>query len=232
MATALRAVSVDELDDEAHVQEEAVEIQETEAYLNDDGGPVDGDEPIDRIDEADEVDEDADEPSPPVPAEFAPPSSNDLSLLQQWANDVQEKQRGRAAYLQEIDRAKLELKSAKASLEEYDAELFDFISRGPYQPTLFDQPNINHPADQPEPPHPVDPDATPSVSADESVKLSTPIVELGLPKGVESALLEAGLSTVGEIASYTEKGNDLTDIKGIGVTKAEQIQNAMASVWE
>lgn len=243
MATALRAVSVDDLDDEVRAQEEAVEIQETEAYLNDYGGPVDEDGSVDRIDEAgeadeaDEADEDGEESSPPVPAELAPPSNNDLSLLQQWANDVQEKQRGRAAYLQEIDRAKRELKSAKTELEEYDAELFDFISRGPYQPTLFDQPNINHPADQPEPPHPVDPDATPEIpvddaKADEAVKLSTPIVELGLPKGIESALLEAGLSSVGEIATFTEQGNDLTDIKGIGEGKAERIRNAMASLWE
>ena len=233
MATALRAVSVDELDQEDSQQTEAVEIQETETYLNDDGGLAD------RIgdpgDTDDDIDDDSDLSSPPVHAELTLPSSNDLSLLQQWASDVQEKQRGRDAYIQEIDRAKRELKSAKTELEEYDAELFDFISRGPYQPTLFDQPNVNHPTDQQEPPHPVDPDATPSIpsdqSSDESVKLSTPIIELGFPKGIESALLDAGLSTVGEIATYTEQGSDLTDIKGIGEGKAEKIRNAMAALW-
>lgn len=227
MVTALRAVSSDELDDDARLDEEVsvnnvepVEIDEDEYFDSDDSQVGDG-----------EIGPSNDELCEAISTD-PPTSSNDLSLLQQWANDVQEKQRGRAAYLQEIDRAKRELKSAKAELEEYDAELFDFISRGPYQPTLFDQPNVNHPTDQPEPPHPVDPDATPSVSADETVKLSTPIVELGLPKGIESALLEAGLSTVGEIASYTEQGNDLTDIKGIGEGKAERIRNAIASVWE
>lgn len=247
MAT-LRAISAADIeamedeDVEAGIHNDAADIEATEEYLNDDGGPVGDIGEAVETSEEDDIDDGSDAPpSPPVPAELAPPSSNELSLLQRWANDVQDKQRGRAAYLQEIDRAKRELKSAKTELEEYDAELFDFISRGPYQPTLFDQPaepvgvaefgpaastDESTPSDDATLPLPVE------EQADIAVKLSTPVAELDLPRGVINALLEAGLSTVGEVGDWTKSGKELTDIKGIGQSKAEKILDACASVWQ
>ncbi|NDF13570.1 MAG: hypothetical protein EB060_12255, partial [Proteobacteria bacterium] len=174
MATALRAVSVEELSEESpaeevdRVDEGVDESEESTAVESED---LDSDDSQVADGEVGPANDELTESPAPAP-------SNDVSLLQRWANDVQEKQRGRAAYLQEIDRAKRELKSAKTELEEYDAELFDFISRGPYQPTLFDDLKD----DQPKPSKkPADPIAS-------TVTLDTPIAQAGLDASLLAAV--------------------------------------------
>lgn len=114
-----------------------------------------------------------------------------------------------------IAATKEELKELREEFDDNVQKLRDLVRNGPAQPTLFDQ----------------------SASIDTTMSperdgLATPIVELGLPAGIVNALLEAGLSTVGEIAKYTEDGNYLPSIKGIGESKAKKIRDAMAKVWE
>ena len=60
----------------------------------------------------------------------------------------------------------------------------------------------------------------------------TPIESIGLkPKTCES-LVNAGLTTVGKLADYTMVPNRrLSDIKGIGAGKVEEIDNALEKFW-
>ncbi|NDF13297.1 MAG: hypothetical protein EB060_10855 [Proteobacteria bacterium] len=179
MATALRAVSVEELSEENPVDEvdqvdEGVDESEESTAV---GSESESSEYFDS-DDSQVADGEVGPANDELVESPATASSNDLSLLQRWANDVQEKQRGRAAYLQEIDRAKRELKSAKTELEEYDAELFDFISRGPYQPTLFDGLNDDQPKVV----------EKPADSISSTVTLDTPIAQAGLDKDLLAAV--------------------------------------------
>lgn len=67
-----------------------------------------------------------------------------------------------------------------------------------------------------------------SVADDDSWK-SVPVVELeilGLAKGIIQKLLDAGISTLGELADYPNERRDLTSIKGIGSAAQDRISDA------
>ena len=55
--------------------------------------------------------------------------------------------------------------------------------------------------------------------------------ELDIPKSLKEKLKEQDFETVGHIADFTSKGKMLTDLKGIGPSKAEQIEQALEQVW-
>ena len=57
------------------------------------------------------------------------------------------------------------------------------------------------------------------------------ICELGQAGAVNEKLINAGLKTLGELADYTAADKLLTDIKGIGQTKADKIGDALAEYW-
>lgn len=61
----------------------------------------------------------------------------------------------------------------------------------------------------------------------QAVRLET----LGIPQTIVTLLDEgAGLQTVGALAEFTKR-NRLTDISGVGIAKAEQIEAALESFW-
>lgn len=55
--------------------------------------------------------------------------------------------------------------------------------------------------------------------------------EHGLPKRTVDALIDAGLTTIGKVADYTNKGKLLIDLKGISDAGAEKIFDAMTEFW-
>jgi hypothetical protein len=69
---------------------------------------------------------------------------------------------------------------------------------------------------------------------DESWRL-VPVAVLegfGLSVGVTAKLKDAGLYSIGSIADWTASGKRLTDLAGIGETKADAIEWALAGFWE
>lgn len=58
-----------------------------------------------------------------------------------------------------------------------------------------------------------------------------PLVDLDMPASVAAMLEDARLPTLGALADYTRAGKLLTDIKGIGQAKADQIEDATAAYW-
>lgn len=66
--------------------------------------------------------------------------------------------------------------------------------------------------------------------ADESWR-ETSLEALGLTGKLAETLTEAGLSTLGKIADYTQSGKLLIDIAGIGPGKSDKIEEACAAYW-
>lgn len=58
----------------------------------------------------------------------------------------------------------------------------------------------------------------------------TPLADLGLSPKILEAMEVARVRTVGELADYTRQYM-LTDIKGIGPAKAEEIEDALTKFW-
>jgi len=58
----------------------------------------------------------------------------------------------------------------------------------------------------------------------------TTTIELGLSDSVCALLAEANIETIGDIAEWTKR-RQLTDIKGIGEQKANDIDNAIMNYW-
>lgn len=67
-------------------------------------------------------------------------------------------------------------------------------------------------------------------TSDESWR-QTELSDLGITGKLAESLQEAGLSTLGAIADWSEAGKLLTDIAGIGPGKAEKIDEACAEYW-
>lgn len=73
------------------------------------------------------------------------------------------------------------------------------------------------------------PEASPP--ADDDSWRSISVDDLDIPKSLKEKLKEQDFETVGHIADFTSKGKNLTDIKGVGEKKAEQLQDAMEKLW-
>jgi hypothetical protein len=56
------------------------------------------------------------------------------------------------------------------------------------------------------------------------------LAQFGLPGPIVGLLVEAGLTTIGGVADWTA-GKPLTDIPGVGPTKAEKIADALEGFW-
>lgn len=57
------------------------------------------------------------------------------------------------------------------------------------------------------------------------------VTELKIPNGIITKLHEAKITTIGDLADWGEGGNLLTDIPGVGPSKAEAIEEAMTEFW-
>jgi hypothetical protein len=57
------------------------------------------------------------------------------------------------------------------------------------------------------------------------------LVRHGLSDGVITKLYDAGMSTIGAIANWSQSGKQLTDLPGIGQSKAGEIGDALESFW-
>ena len=106
----------------------------------------------------------------------------------------------------ELHRLEAEIKQCKAAIKDQQA-VANFLSKPEPEeedlgPTLFDPENPGE----------------------------TRLDSLDFTPGVIKSLHEAGLHTVADVGAYTERGELLTDIPGIGVDKAEKIIEALAKV--
>lgn len=54
----------------------------------------------------------------------------------------------------------------------------------------------------------------------------------GLSDGLISKLYDAGMITLGAMANWSRSGRQLTDLAGIGESKAAEIDEALASFWQ
>lgn len=72
-----------------------------------------------------------------------------------------------------------------------------------------------------------------TASSDDSWKVIE-VAELGrhgLSDGVITKLYDAGMSTLGAMANWSSSGKRLTDLPGIGESKAAEIEDALESFW-
>lgn len=78
-------------------------------------------------------------------------------------------------------------------------------------------------------------DAPPTEPAPDPAWRSVPLLELGrygLAPKLREKLAEAGISTVGTLADWTNGGQLLTDIPGVGAAAAGKIEDVLAEFWE
>lgn len=57
------------------------------------------------------------------------------------------------------------------------------------------------------------------------------LVRHGLSDKLITKLFDAGMSTMGSLANWSSSGKQLTDLPGIGDSKAAEIDEALASFW-
>lgn len=87
--------------------------------------------------------------------------------------------------------------------------------------------------EEPKPEKPISGNHTPS-----TLKLTGPRRKVSLDdlfdptKTVRKALANANIDNVGQLADYTASGKRLTDIDGIGQTKADEIEERMVQFWK
>lgn len=208
----------------------------------DDEIDIDDDAPTEPVDEVADASDDSTgaEPSADGDAVVTPstpdPENADPSYLpyhvQEYINQTRELESRASSIAVEVESLKDDLKSAKQRYDDAVDELRDLIRRGPDAQARLPFPEDDGPRELGHVTITKPLTTNTSTEPDESWK-PTPIVELeSLPQPIKDKLLDAGISTVGELADYTSQGNQLTDIKGIGAAKAEKIEAAMEKFWE
>lgn len=60
---------------------------------------------------------------------------------------------------------------------------------------------------------------------------SFPLAGTSIPSNILSILAESSIATVGDVANLSNKKLALTDVRGIGPTKAARIEDALAQFW-
>jgi hypothetical protein len=113
-------------------------------------------------------------------------------------------------YLHSAERAKENKKAWEAA-----AEGLQGLIRGFAQPMpLFDKPESKQ--------------AEPEAWRETAVDVLT---SHGLPGAIAEKLDDAGFHTIGDLADWTTANNSLTAIAGVGLKKAEKIEQALESFW-
>lgn len=145
------------------------------------------------------------------------PSINSLNASH--LNELREKEAECDRLECEMEEAKGDLARAKKKYEVAIEELRGLIRQGPNR-----QPELPFGSDEPE--------ATPSTPATDESWREVHVSTLDLDSGIEKALIEADLETIGKIADWTAGGNhQLIDIPGIGEAKAKKIDDAIDAFW-
>ncbi len=108
-----------------------------------------------------------------------------------------------------FDQAKEEAKYRKQVFEKAIANLRKLVRCGFEPAPLFDDPKDEN----------------------EDPRLNLMISRLDLPQIIFKLFDDANIITLGDISAWT-KGNKLIDIKGIGESKAEEIETALEKFWE
>jgi hypothetical protein len=131
-----------------------------------------------------------------------------------------------------MKKAQEHAKQAKAEYEERCldvAKVVDDMRCGRKSLPLFDKPVV-------------EPSASDAVPAPETAATSGPprdddswrsisLANLSVPETVRLLIEKADIFTVGQLADWSNSDKKLTDIKGIGPTKAAQIEDALAALW-
>lgn len=60
---------------------------------------------------------------------------------------------------------------------------------------------------------------------------SFPLSGTSIPSNILAILAESSIATVGDVANLSNKGLALTDVRGIGPTKASRIEDSLAQFW-
>jgi hypothetical protein len=135
---------------------------------------------------------------------------------------VREKEKVYEARKDEASKAKKELEASQERL----SKIIEDVTTGETMP-LFDPPDAAHAACATVPTSELPEDTDDSWRA-----IGMEEVLAGIkPASIIQALAEAGITTIGAYADYRAK-NKLTDVAGIGESKAAKIEAAEAAFWE
>lgn len=166
---------------------------------------------------ADSTDEQAADLTEAATGEPAPPDGHD-HLAERLLIEIRDKNR-------EIGQARLDweqkdatAKAAKKRLEALHEAFEKYLTEATEEMPLFEPPA--KPAA-----------AATSPGEDDLSWRPVPLAELGLAPGMLKKLEEAEIVTIGQLSDFVQAGSDLTDIQGIGETKAEAIRNSLTTYW-
>ncbi len=151
-------------------------------------------------------DDDTDTHEPDEPADKAGPMLSEREAAHYQA--IREKQVEVRRALSEWTAAKDEASGAKKDFDRHDEELRDLIAEGPDLQSRL----------------PFGGDEKPDRA---SVKLDT----IGLSESIVAKLFQAALESIGGLQKFTNAGNKLADIDGIGPESAGKIADAIAK-WD
>lgn len=136
-----------------------------------------------------------------------------------WAERVRQANKWVAEAEDVWNAKKDEAKAAKDAYELRVAELRAIIDRTE-QPTLYDGVDGDESADTP----PANGEGWRHVDIHK-------LADHGLSESTCQLLHDAGYEQIGMLATWTEAGRRLSDIKGVGESKAEKISDALSSFW-
>lgn len=142
---------------------------------------------------------------------------HEASASERQLERIRSQERSVSEIKKDVDAIRATLKERK---EEYDGAVAQLLSMirdaSDPQPRLFD-------------PFADDKGAS---EGDETWK-DVRVESLGLSQSIVDLLHNADIQTIGDIHAWgSEKRKSLTDIKGVGASKAEEIENALMSFWE
>lgn len=187
-----------------------------------------------QVDPQDEIAPDQQQPSPADTANSnaADNAANVAAFEHELLGRIRKQESAVALAECEVEDRKESLKAAKERLEEEVTALRRLIRQRDERLPLFDQ-NLEESnavqgdsviVDVRHEPHP---DDTHDPDAWRAVEISA----LDLPDSLVEKLYESEISTIGDLADYQTRGNQLTDLKGIGQAKADKIADALEKFW-
>src|SRR5690606_34062949 len=127
-----------------------------------------------------------------------------------------------------VSEAKEELRGRKSALTAAVAHLQEVIRAETEPLPLFDHARRRLPGGQE---HDQEQPDLPGIPADQWRYVGINTALPTLPEGVLRRLHEHGLHTVGDVADFTSK-HPLTDVPGVGLAKAQAIEDAFERYWQ
>lgn len=126
--------------------------------------------------------------------------------------EILDKEKHLVPLASKMERTKEQAKTAKSLYDDALADLRHIIGRGPDEQQKL--PGMED-ADEP------------ASDAWREFELS----DAGIGGGLAKALAEAEFEMLGQVTDYLNAGNNIDDIKGIGLAKAEEYENVMEAFW-